>query len=68
MSESKYNASYEKISHNKGNCYRFMKLLSQLRFVHCAMVIPFISNWLALSIAFFPLPKLKVKHFKKGVV
>ena len=33
------------IPHNKGNRRGFMKLLFRLRFIHCAMVIPFILHY-----------------------
>ena len=36
------------ISHNKGNCGGFTKLLLRLRFVHCAMMIPFILHYPSL--------------------
>ena len=29
-------------SHNKGNCFGFMKLLYRRKFIHCAMMLPFI--------------------------
>ena len=52
------------IPHNKGDRCRFMKLLFRLRFVHCAIVIPFILHYPSL---FFYIPLHKVRNLRKKV-